>query len=101
MTNGATHIKKKTGEFNILLPRYKDHPALVGDADEADALLLTLMLTLLGLVWPIVVEVMSVEGGEDADDDEVPETEEEARVMVKTGLMLPESPNTSFKIRIL
>jgi len=71
------------------LTRYKDHPALVGDATEADALLLTLMLTLLELVRPVVVEVMSVEVGEDADDDELPETGE---VMEKTGLMSLESP---------
>ena len=80
------------------MPRYKDHPVLVDDAAEADALLLTLMLTLLELVRPAVVEVMSVEVGEDADDDELPMTGE---VIAKTGLMLPESPNTRFQIRIL
>ena len=40
--------------------------------------------------------------GEVADnsDDEVHETGEEARVMVRTGLMLPESPNTRFHTRM-
>jgi len=89
ITRRKKRIKKKTGEFHKLLTRYKDHPALVGDATEADALLLTLMLTLLELVRPVVVEVMSVEVGEDADDDELPETGE---VMEKTGLMSLESP---------
>ena len=40
--------------------------------------------------------------GEVADDsdDEVHETGEEARVMVRMGLMLPESPNTRFHTRM-
>jgi len=93
MTNGATYIKKGAAEFHKLLPRCKDHPVL--------------LLTLLELVEPVVVvpvggrtvgvstsvEVMPVEVGEDADDDEVPETGEEVRVMAKAGLMSPESPS--------
>jgi hypothetical protein len=63
MTNGATPIKKGAAELHKLLPRCKDHPALVDvDAAEAaeaevtaDALLLMLLLMLLGLVVSVVV----------------------------------------------
>lgn len=60
MTNEATLIKKGAAEFHKLLPRCKDHPALVGDAAKADALLLTLLALLLlllelELVEPVVV----------------------------------------------
>lgn len=75
MRNGATLVRKGAAELHRLLPRCKDHPALVDDAAKADALLLTLLLTLLELVEPAVVvpvggrtvgvltsvEVMSVE----------------------------------------
>jgi hypothetical protein len=79
MTNGATLIKKGAAQFHKLLPRCKDHPALVDDAAKADALLLALLLLLLllELVEPVVVvpvgggaagvltavEVMSVDVG--------------------------------------
>jgi hypothetical protein len=77
MTNGATLIKKGAAEFHKLLPRCKVHPALVDDGAKADALLLTLLLTLLELVESVVVvpvggrtvgvstavEMMSVEVG--------------------------------------
>ena len=46
----------------------------------------------------VVVEVMSVDVGEDADDDEVPET---AEVIAKMGLMSPVSPYTRFQTRVL
>jgi len=49
MTNGTTLIKKGAAEFHKLLPRCRDHPALVDDAAKADALLL------LELVEPVVV----------------------------------------------
>ena len=56
MTNGATLIKKGAAEFHKLLPRCKDHPALVEDAAKAvPVLLLTLLLLLLELVEPVVV----------------------------------------------
>jgi len=55
-TNGATLI---AAELQKLLPRCKDQPALVDDAAKAevaaDAPLLMLLLTLLGLVEPVVV----------------------------------------------
>jgi len=57
-TNGTTLIKKGAAEFHKLLPRCKDHPALVGVAAKADALLLALLLLLLlplELVEPVVV----------------------------------------------
>jgi len=51
MTNGGTLIKIGTAELHELLPRCKDHPALVDDdAATADALL----LMLLELVEPLV-----------------------------------------------
>lgn len=75
--NGATLVRKGAPKFHNLLPRCKDHPALVDDAANADALSLTLLLllTLLELVELVVdvpvggrtvgvstsVEVMSVE----------------------------------------
>ena len=46
---------------------------------------------------------VGVEEVADDSDDEVHETGEEARVarvMVRTGLMLPESPNTRFHTRM-
>ena len=57
MMNGATLIKKGAAEFHKLLPRCKDHPALVDDAAKADALLLVLVLLelLLEPVEPSVV----------------------------------------------
>ena len=93
MTNGATNIKKGVAEFHKLLPRCKDHPALVDEGAKAEALWLTLLVVEL-----VVVEVMSVDVGEDADDDEVPET---AEVIAKMGLMSPVSPYTRFQTRVL
>jgi hypothetical protein len=59
MTHGTTLIRKGAAELQKLLPRCKDHPALVDDAAKAevtaDALLLMLLLMLLGLVEPVVV----------------------------------------------
>jgi len=134
MTNGATPIKKGATELHKLLPRCKDHPALVDDDAakaevKADALLLMLLLELVELVVVVAVggrtvdastavEVTSVEVGvvaelrierdvagsvapgmepEDADDDEVPESGEEIRVMAKAGLVSPESPNKTMR----
>ena len=37
---------------------------------------------------------------EDADEDELPESEEEIRVMAKAGLVSPESPSTRVQTRI-
>ena len=56
--------------------------------------------TALELIRPVVVEMMSVDVGEDDDDDEL-HWHETGGVMVKTGLMSPESPNTRFQTRIL
>ena len=56
MTNGATNIKKGVAELHKLLPRCKDHPALVDEGAKAEALLLTLLVVEL-----VVVEVMSVD----------------------------------------
>jgi len=133
--NGATLVRKGAPKFHNLLPRCKDHPALVDDAAKADALLLTLLLALLvGLVESVdvvpvggrtvgvstAVEVMSVEvgvvmvteleierdvagsvtpgtGPEDADEDELPESGEEIRVMAKAGLVSPESPSKTMR----
>ena len=64
--HGVKLIKKEAAELHKLLPRCKDHPALVDDAAKAevtaDALLLLLMLLLmlLELVEPVVV--VPVEG---------------------------------------
>ena len=55
MTKGTTLIMKGAAEFHKQLPRCKDLPALVGVADNADALLLLLTLMLLELVEPVVV----------------------------------------------
>ena len=57
MTKGTTLIMKGAAEFHKQLPRCKDLPALVGVADNADALLLLLLLLLmlLELVEPVVV----------------------------------------------
>ena len=56
MRNGATLVRKGAAESHKLIPRCKDHPALVDDAAKADALLLALLPTLLELV-ELVVDV--------------------------------------------
>lgn len=77
MTIGATLIKKGAAELHKLLPRCKDHPALVGDAAKAEDTEDALLLALLELLAPVVVvpvgggtvdastaaELMSVEAG--------------------------------------
>jgi len=63
MTNGATLIKKGAAEFHKLLPpRCKDHAALVDEAAKADALLVTLLLSLMLLELVELVVVVPVVG---------------------------------------
>lgn len=88
--HGATLIKRGAAELHKLLPRCKDHPALVVDAAKAevtaDALLLLLLLLLLLELVELAVVVPVV--GRTVDEPTAVKVRSEGKVMsVEVGVV--------------